>query len=128
MKPIAMLAAALAIAAPASAAFAQPMSGAELKREIAGKRIYLATPLGGELPLFYRRNGRVDGSGEAIGLGRFLAPTDSGRWWIKGDSLCQRWEEWYDGKTQCFVITRAGGDQIRWKRNDGLAGTARIGR
>jgi hypothetical protein len=112
----------------ASPAFADQMTGRDLKREIIGKRIYLATPLGGELPLFYARSGRVDGSGEAIGLGRFLAPKDSGRWWIRGNSLCQKWQEWYDGKTQCFVITRAGSDQIRWKRNDGLAGTARVGR
>jgi hypothetical protein len=128
MKVRSVLAFALLGALTATSASAELMSGPELRREIAGKRIYLATPLGGELPLFYARSGRVDGSGEAIGLGRYLAPKDSGRWWIKGNSLCQKWQEWYDGKTQCFVITRAGGDQIRWKRNDGLAGTARIGR
>jgi hypothetical protein len=112
----------------ATPASAELMTSKDLKRDIVGKRIYLATPLGGELPLFYARSGRVDGSGEAIGLGRYLAPKDSGRWWIRGDALCQKWEEWYDGKTQCFTITRTGATSIKWKRNDGLVGTARIGR
>jgi hypothetical protein len=125
-KMIAVLAALTAFSvAPAAA---DVMNAKDLRKEIVGKRIYLATPLGGELPLFYARGGRVDGSGQAIGLGRFLAPTDKGRWWIQGNSLCQKWEEWYDGKTQCFVITRAGGNNIKWKRNDGLSGTARIGK
>jgi hypothetical protein len=119
---------AIALALLAAPASAEVMTGKDLKKEIAGKRIYLATPLGGELPLFYARNGRVDGSGEAIGLGRYLAPTDSGRWWVRGNSLCQKWQEWYDGATHCFVITRAGGDRIRWKRDDGTSGTARIGK
>jgi hypothetical protein len=124
----AALAAAVISAGIAAPAMADVMSGKELRNAIIGKRIYLATPLGGELPLFYAPGGKVDGSGEAIGLGKYLAPTDKGRWWIKGNSLCQKWQEWYDGATQCFIITRAGGDKILWKRNDGLAGTARIGR
>jgi hypothetical protein len=127
-QPLRLATICAAVLAAGTPAFAEKMTAADLRKEIIGKRIYLATPLGGELPLFYRRGGKVDGSGEAIGLGRYLAPKDTGRWWISGDSLCQKWQEWYDGKTQCFVITRAGGKNIRWKRNDGLSGTARIGR
>ena len=104
-----------------------PMSGADIKRDIIGKRIFLAAPLGGELPLNYRRNGRVDGSGEAVGLGRMLAPSDSGRWWIKGNALCQKWQEWYDGRQFCFTITKLSSSSIRWQRDDGESGLARIG-
>ncbi len=39
-----------------------------------------ATPFGGEFPLNYRRNGKVDGNGEALGLGRWVKPEDTGRW------------------------------------------------
>ncbi len=99
-KTAALTAAAAMLALLAGPASADVMSGSDIRKEIIGKRIYLATPLGGELPLFYRRGGKVDGSGEAIGLGRYLAPTDSGRWWIRGNNLCQKWQEWYDGKTQ----------------------------
>jgi hypothetical protein len=103
------------------------LSGADLKSLIAGKRIYLAAPAGGEFPLYYRTDGRVDGTGEALGLGRFLKPKDSGRWWIEGSRLCQQWQSWYDGKEFCFTIRTTGPNRIYWVRDDGLSGAARIG-
>src|SRR5688500_14134724 len=87
-------------------AHAQSLAGGELGRTVSGRRIYLATPLGGEFPLYYRADGQVDGSGEAVGLGRFMAPKDSGRWWVAGDKLCQKWTSWYDGKTFCFTLRK----------------------
>ena len=114
-------------AAPA-AADTGAMSGREIQSAVNGKRIYLQTPLGGEFPLYYRQDGVVDGSGEALGLGRFMAPKDSGKWWIADNRLCQQWQEWYDGKRQCFVLQRTGDTTLYWKRDDGLEGEARIGR
>jgi hypothetical protein len=126
---IALCALAMAVSAPeAHANKGQPLKGAELKSFIAGKRIYLATPLGGELPLYYRSNGVVDGSGEAIGLGRYLAPKDSGRWWVKGDRVCQKWKEWYKGRTFCFTVAKLSNTKLRWVRDDGEQGIARLGR
>lgn len=104
---------------------ADKLAGDALKRHVAGKRIYLAAP-GGEFPLHYRQSGIVDGSGEAIGLGKFLAPKDKGRWWVEGENLCQKWEQWYDGKTFCFTVRPTGEKTINWVRDDGMAGTARI--
>lgn len=109
------------------AALASPMSGEDIRREIAGRNIYLATPFGGEFPLNYRPGGRVDGDGEALGLGRWLAPRDTGRWWVDGDRLCQRFQRWYDGATSCFRLTRTGPSALRWVRDNGQTGTARIG-
>ncbi|MEO1199779.1 MAG: hypothetical protein AAFX39_11190 [Pseudomonadota bacterium] len=106
---------------------ARQLSGNEIQNTISGKRIYLAVPLGGEFPLYYRTNGQVDGSGEALGLGRFMAPRDSGRWWVAGNQLCQQWREWYDGQQFCFTLSEAGSDRLSWVRNDGYSGTARIG-
>jgi hypothetical protein len=106
---------------------ASALSGDDIRKKVTGKRIYLATPLGGEFPLFYQRGGRVDGSGEASGLGRWARPTDSGRWWVAGDRLCQRWETWYEGKTMCFTLTFMGGDRLRWVQDNGDTGLARIG-
>lgn len=117
----------VALLAVTAAEAAPSMKDAEIKSAVAGKRIYLQTPLGGEFPLNYRKNGRVDGDGQAVGLGRFMAPKDSGKWWVEGGRLCQKWTEWYDGKTQCFVLTRTGDTTLYWKRNDGLEGEARIG-
>ncbi len=116
---------ALLAALPASAS-AEALSGAALKSFVSGKRIYLAVPFGGEIPLNYRKNGRVDGSGEAAGLGRYMAPKDSGRWWVDGNKLCQKWQEWYDGRTFCFTVTKLSDSRIRWLRDDGKSGVARV--
>ena len=122
---LAALAALAAASGPASAT-SGPLDAAAIKSVIGGKRIYLATPFGGEFPLNYRSGGVVDGDGEALGLGKVMAPTDRGRWWIDGDRLCQQWQEWYEGRAHCFTLTRTGDKSLRWVRDDGLAGTARM--
>ena len=45
----------LAFAVLAGPAAAEKLSGQALKSFISGKRIYLAVPLGGEIPLTYRQ-------------------------------------------------------------------------
>jgi hypothetical protein len=111
----------------AGSAVARELDGASIREKVTGKRIFLAAPFGGEFPLFYRQDGRVDGSGEAVGLGRFVRPTDSGRWWIAGNRLCQRWQTWYDGRQMCFQLQYLGGSRIRWNQDNGDTGIARIG-
>jgi hypothetical protein len=122
---MAALAGGLVASVPASANV--PLSGDDIRRKVTGKRIYLAAPLGGEFPLFYRADGRVDGSGEALGLGRFIRPTDSGRWWVSGNRLCQRWQVWYDGQQMCFTLIHLGNDRLKWNQDNGDTGIARIG-
>lgn len=104
-----------------------PLRGKAIKNAVTGKRIYLAVPFGGELPLYYKKDGSVDGSGEAVGLEKFLAPTDQGRWWVKDDNLCQQWQSWYEGKVFCFTLETLPDDKIVWRRDDGEEGIARIG-
>lgn len=116
----------LALSAATAEASGDSLSGAALKSFIGGKRIYIQVPLGGEIPLTYRKNGQVDGSGEAVGLGRYLTPRDSGRWWVTGNRLCQKWQEWYGGKAFCFTVTRVSDNRIRWVRDDGRSGVARV--
>jgi hypothetical protein len=101
------------------------MSAEEIRTSIIGQRIFLATPLGGEIPLNYRPDGQVDGSGEAVGLGRFFQPKDKGRWWIAGNQLCQKWETWYKGERICFTLERKGETSFIWRRDNGESGTAR---
>lgn len=105
----------------------QAYSATEIQSMIIGKRIYLATPMGGEFPLNYRKNGVVDGNGEALGLGRFVKPDDTGKWWIKGDQLCQQFKTWYKGAPMCFELYKTGSKTLRWIRDNGQVGTARIG-
>ena len=119
--------AAVALAAAGAALANTPVEGDAIKQLVSGKRIYLAAPIGGEFPLYYRADGQVDGSGEAVGLGRFLKPKDKGRWWVSGKRLCQKWETWYDGKTICFTLTDLGGAKVKWVQDNGDTGIARIG-
>ena len=116
----------LAFFSAAVPASADQLSGSELKQFVNGKRVYLATPFGGEFPLNYKRTGVVTGDGSALGLGKFLAPTESGRWWVKGENLCQQWPTWYDGRTTCFRIKKTGERSLNWVRDDGRSGKARI--
>ena len=71
----------MAFAAPLPAA-AEQLMGEELKQFVNGKRVYLATPFGGEFPLYYKTDGTVDGSGKALGLGDLRGGHERalGRW------------------------------------------------
>lgn len=105
---------------------AEHLKGEALRSLVSGKRVYIATPLGGEIPVYYAPDGTVTGSGEAIGLGRWLKPRDSGVWWVSSDQLCQRWRQWYNGKTFCFTAVLVGRSSLEWTRSDGKRGRARI--
>lgn len=111
----------------AAAAEATPMKEADIRSLIIGKTIYLAAPMGGEFPLNYHPSGEVDGSGKALGLGKFIQPTDTGRWWIQSDKLCQQFKVWYEGSPMCFDLTETGDGKVKWVRDNGETGTARIG-
>lgn len=112
---------------PMAGAAGAALSGNALKDLVTGKRIYLQTPFGGEFPLRYNADGTVKGDGTALGLGKFLAPKETGKWWVKGDNLCQKWPTWYKGRTTCFTIEKTGPGTIKWFRDDGKVGTARVG-
>ena len=120
------LVAGLAVCFAPVPANADQLSGSELKQFVNGKRVYLATPFGSEFPLNYKRTGVVTGDDSALGLGKFFAPTESGRWWVRGENLCQQWPTWYDGKATCFRIKKTGAQSLDWVRDDGRSGKARI--
>jgi hypothetical protein len=121
---------AAAIALPATAALgAEPtkLSGDELRNTISGKTVYLNVS-GFELPIRYAANGRMTGKmgTVAASFSRGDGSSDSGKWWVADDQLCQKWTSWMESKQYCYKLTRQGAN-VRWVRNDGRAGTARIG-
>jgi len=101
--------------------------GDELKQAIVGKTVYLNVS-GFELPIRYAANGRMTGKmgTVAASLSRGDGASDSGKWWVADDQLCQKWTSWMDSKQYCYKLTRKGAT-VRWVRNDGRSGTARIG-
>ena len=82
------------------------------------------TPLGVELPV--RFHGDRSLSGNSGRIARHLgSETDRGRWWVDGFQLCQKWDVWFAGKTNCVMVFRSG-DQIVWKGQDGRTGLGQI--
>jgi hypothetical protein len=125
---------AAAVASFVSAASLTPAAAAELalsgdglRQAVSGKTIYLKIS-GFELPIRYSASGTMKGSMSAVAaaLARGDGASDSGKWWVAGDQLCQKWTSWMDGKSYCYRLTQ-NGQSVRWLRNDGRSGTARIG-
>ncbi len=115
---------------PATAALSEEptkLAGDELRHAISGKTVYLNVS-GFELPIRYASNGRMTGKmgTVAASFSRGDGSSDSGKWWVVDDQLCQKWTSWMDGKQYCYKLTRTGSN-VRWERNDGRSGTARIG-
>lgn len=117
------------VALPALSVAADPISlaGEELRQAISGKTVYLSIS-GFELPIRYSANGRMRGTMGAVAasFSRGDGSSDSGKWWVSDGQLCQKWTSWMDGQSYCYKLTR-NGNQVRWVRNDGRSGTARIG-
>lgn len=110
----------------AMSAKASTLNNDQIRSLVNGKVVYLKIPIGGEFPLRYKSDGTVLGDGSAVGLAKFFTPKDKGRWWVKDNQLCQKWAEWYKGKTACFVISDLDEKQFKWKRNDGKEGEGRV--
>lgn len=108
-----------------SPVWAKYLSGNEINRLISGQQVLLQTNWG-SFPLRYGTSKQVTGNGTALGLARFFAPKETGRWWVKSDRLCQQFPTWYSGKTFCFSLEKAGAKKLRWRRDDGYSGTAVI--
>ena len=121
-----VVAAALVLPAASSLAGQANLAGDELRKAISGKTVYLNIS-GFELPIRYAANGRMSGkmSTVAASFSRGDGASDTGKWWVADDQLCQQWSSWMDGKTYCYKLSRKG-STVQWVRNDGRSGTARI--
>jgi hypothetical protein len=102
------------------------LSGDALRNAISGKTVFLKIS-GFELPIQYSSRGTMKGSMGlvAAALSRGDGSSDRGKWWVDGDQLCQKWNVWMDGNTYCYKLSQSGSN-VRWVRNDGRSGTARI--
>lgn len=117
----------MTVTVAANAAGSGNLKGDALRKAVSGKTVYLRTQ-GVEVPIAYRANGTMSGRLKAFvaALAGGTSPTDSGKWWIAKDQLCQRWSQWLDGKSYCYKLQLKGA-HVQWRRNDGRSGTLRIG-
>ncbi len=80
----------------------------------------------GSLSLNFTANGRVRGDSTAVlALGE-KGPKDSGRWWVKGSSICIRWETWFEARPRCFAIELQDGPAFQWRSEDGEHGAGQL--
>ena len=118
----------LLAAAPFTLAHAaeDALSGAALQNAVAGRTVYINTPMG-EVPIRYSKNGSVSGYTELAVLDGESTTQDRGRWWVAENKLCLRWQNWMSGATHCFTMHRVSPTVVRWRREDGKSGFARLG-
>ncbi|MEM7192588.1 MAG: hypothetical protein AAF405_06905 [Pseudomonadota bacterium] len=102
------------------------LSGETLREAVADKTVVLKIS-GFQLPIRYAADGTMQGrmSAVAAALSGGQGLSDHGKWWVDGGQLCQKWSSWMKGQTYCYALSRAG-NNVRWVRSDGRAGTARI--
>jgi len=118
----------LALGTPLAANAAETaLAGDALRGAVTGKTVYLKIS-GFELPIQYSSRGTMKGSMGTIAaaFARGDGSSDRGKWWIADDQLCQKWSSWMEGRTYCYKLSR-NGNAVRWVRNDGRSGTARLG-
>lgn len=120
LLPCALFAACLSTAATGEA-----LTGEDLQRAVAGKTVHVNTPMG-EVPIRYSANGGISGRTQLALLDGETTTSDRGRWWIAGHKLCIRWQRWMGAAQHCFTMERTGAKTVRWHRDDGATGTARI--
>jgi hypothetical protein len=116
----------LLVAAPFSIAEAQQLAGEEIQNAVAGKTVFIDTPLG-EVPVRYSKNGVVSARTELALMDGESSPVDHGRWWVSESKLCLQWRNWQGGKAHCFTMHRLSPTVVRWRRDDGKSGIARLG-
>jgi len=121
-----MLAAAAFLSFATTQATADGPAGDSWSASIGGHTVVMQS-MGVSLPVAYRANGTMSGRMQSYvaTMAGESNLSDSGKWWIRGGMLCQRWSHWLDGKTYCFSLKQSG-STIHWTSTSGHSGTARI--
>jgi hypothetical protein len=113
---------AAAITTPVFLAVASPPRLATL---FADRSALISTRFG-SLSLSFAANGLVRGDSPAIlALGE-KSSKDSGRWWVRGSSVCIRWETWFEARPRCFAIDLQDGSAFHWRGEDGERGAGQL--
>ncbi len=113
-------------AVPLAVAHAEELTGPALHEAVAGKTVYIKTPMG-EVPIRYAAGGALSARTELALLDGESTTSDRGRWWVSDRKLCIQWHNWMGGRPHCFTMHRISPTTVRWRRDDGKSGIARLG-
>lgn len=92
----------LLIALPAHAGGGY-LSAGDIKDRLAAGDLTVKSSADYEFPVDMTLH--ADGTIEGVsGNGYF----DVGRWWLRGDILCHKWDSWFDGLRKCYGVSAAG--------------------
>ena len=91
------------LVAPVEAAGAPRMSTAQIKQILAGNSV---RQVDDQYRAYYANNGTV----EAV----YLNISQRGSWSVQNNQLCQKWQEWAGGKTQCYLVYKGTGGAYRF--------------
>ena len=75
------------------------LTSKEIKTRVAAGPVKIKSSADYEFPveLTVLANGNLEG---ISGNGYY----DVGRWWIKGDLFCHKWDSWFDGFRKCYGV------------------------
>jgi hypothetical protein len=113
---------AAAISTPVFLALASPP---RLSTLFADRSALISTRFG-SLSLNFAANGMVRGDSTAVPALGERSPKDSGRWWVRGSSICIRWETWFQARPRCFAIDLEDVSAFNWRSEDGEHGDGRL--
>jgi hypothetical protein len=113
---------AAAICTPVFLALASPP---RLSTLFADRSALISTRFG-SISLSFGANGMVRGDSTAVLAVGEKNSKDSGRWWVKGTSICIRWETWFEARPRCFVIDLQDGSAFQWRSENGEHGAGQL--
>jgi len=94
------------------------LNGAAIKKYFSGTRLYGTTPSGKTWLIDFRADGTFTG---AVNRGQ-----DSGKWWVKDNTLCRSWTAWakqegeHSKAQACFsIVLDQAKKRVNYYRMDG---------
>lgn len=75
------------------------ISGKDLKSRVEDGSLLVHSSADYEFPV--KITLRADGTIEGLSGNGYV---DSGSWWLRGDTVCHRWEGWFDGLRKCYAV------------------------
>lgn len=82
-----------------STSYAKPLTGAEIKALIGGKRVNWVTPKGFKGYTNYKKNGTA-----TVVIKSPKKFKDKGTWRVKANKICNKWNKIRDNEEKCFSL------------------------